>query len=127
MRGKFPSLDPSIEANTLKKEVPAAKERAKTIRQERDELIVRLQNAAAQQAKYYNKKHTLKEFRKGQKVLLRAKNIRTIKASKKLNNRLLGPFTINKPVGKQAYKLILPLKYKSIHPVFHVSLLEPYV
>ena len=127
MRGKFPSLDPSIEANTLEKEVPAAKERAETIRQERDELIVRLQNAAAQQAKYYNEKHTLKEFRKGQKVLLRAKNIRTVKASKKLDDRLLGPFTINEPVGKQAYKLILPLKYKSIHPVFHVSLLEPYV
>jgi hypothetical protein len=29
-------------------------------------------------------------------------------------------------MGKQAYKLSLPPQFKNIHPVFHVSLLEPY-
>ncbi|KNZ60713.1 uncharacterized protein VP01_15128g1, partial [Puccinia sorghi] len=42
-----------------------------------------------------------------------------------LSERKLGPFKIESVVLKNSFKLSLPSKWKAIHPVFHVSLLEP--
>ena len=58
----------------------------------------------------------------GEKVWLNSKYIKT-KRNKKLENKFFGPFRVLHAVGKQAYKLELPTKWK-IHDVFHVSLLE---
>src|ERR1700677_174271 len=57
--------------------------------------------------------------------MLVVKNINQARPSKKLSDRFLGPFKVVEPVGHQAYRLKL-LKTMKIHPVFHVSLLEPY-
>ena len=46
-----------------------------------------------------------------------------MKRNQKLKAKFFGPFQILHPVGKQAYKLDLPTKWK-IYNVFHVSLLE---
>ena len=45
--------------------------------------------------------------------------------SKKLDWKHIGPFMILEKIGLQAYRLQLPSSLK-IHPIFHVSLLEPY-
>ena len=63
-------------------------------------------------------------FRVGDEVWLNAKNIKTKRPSKKLDWKKLGRFTIKRVVSKYAYELDLPTSMK-IHPVFHVSLLEP--
>jgi len=65
-------------------------------------------------------------FKIGDQVMLRTKNIRTLRPSRKLDRRQEGPFTIIDAWGKQAYKLSLPPQFKGIHPVFHVPLLEPF-
>ncbi len=57
-----------------------------------------------------------------EKVRLNSKYIKT-KRNKKLESKFFGPFQVFHAVGKQAYKLELPMKWK-IHDVFHVSLLE---
>jgi len=57
--------------------------------------------------------------------MLNAKNIRTKHPSKKLAPKLYGPFKILEQRGELAYKLEISGRWK-IHPVFHVSLLEPY-
>jgi len=57
--------------------------------------------------------------------MLNAKNIRTKRPSKKLAPKLYGPFKILEQRGELAYKLEISDRWK-IHPVFHVSLLEPY-
>ncbi|MBW0502474.1 hypothetical protein O181_042189 [Austropuccinia psidii MF-1] len=44
---------------------------------------------------------------------------------KVLSERWLGPFPILKKVSTHAYHLKLPSQWKSIHPAFHISLLEP--
>lgn len=64
-------------------------------------------------------------FEVGQEVWLNAKNIRTTRPTKKLDYRKLGPFRIVEKISSHAFKLGLPLSLKRIHPVFHVSLLEP--
>ena len=43
----------------------------------------------------------------------------------KLDNKWLGPFMIKQVIGHNARYLELP-ETMHIHPVFHVSLLEPY-
>ncbi|MBW0562839.1 hypothetical protein O181_102554 [Austropuccinia psidii MF-1] len=61
----------------------------------------------------------------GKKVWLASKNIKTTGPTKKISERWLGPFEVLKKNGSHAYHLKFPLKWKSVHSVFHVSLLEP--
>ena len=75
---------------------------------------------------YYNKSHedgpTLK---RGEKVYLLCRNIKTKQPSQKLNHQKIRPFTIEKQTGPVNYQLRLPESMKHLHPVFHISLLEP--
>src|SRR5579862_7939740 len=107
-------------------EAPAARRRAAAINAEREKLKERLRQAVEYQAKWYNKSHTPKHYQVGDRVLLSSKNLRLSRPSKKLDFRFLGPFQITEALGKQAYRLDLPKTLGAIHPVFHVSLLEPY-
>lgn len=63
-------------------------------------------------------------FDEGKYVWLLRKNIRTTRPSDKLDYKRLGPFKIIKKISTHAYKLDLPRTMK-VHPVFHVSMLEP--
>ncbi|KAI0998311.1 hypothetical protein K3495_g9883 [Podosphaera aphanis] len=63
-------------------------------------------------------------FKVGDKVWLLRKHISTTRPSNKLDHKRLGPFKISKKFSSQAYRLKLPATMK-VHPVFHVSLLEP--
>ncbi|MBW0546821.1 hypothetical protein O181_086536 [Austropuccinia psidii MF-1] len=58
-------------------------------------------------------------------VWLSSKNRKSTRPTKKLSERWLVPFSILKKVSTHAYHLKLPSQWKSIHPVFHISLLEP--
>jgi len=64
------------------------------------------------------------DFEVGKKVwLLKGSTTKNVK--KKLADQMLGPFEIVKKVSSLAYELKLPSNMRC-HPVFHVSLLEPY-
>ncbi|MBW0527801.1 hypothetical protein O181_067516 [Austropuccinia psidii MF-1] len=58
-------------------------------------------------------------------VWLSYKNIKLTRPTKKLSEQWLGPFPILRKVSTCAYHLKLPSQWKSIHPVLHISLLEP--
>ena len=66
-------------------------------------------------------------FTVGDEVMLDAKNL-TLKGpgAKKLFSKYMGPFQIIETINPVAYKLLIP-ESLGIHPVFHVSLLKPYV
>jgi len=75
---------------------------------------------------YYDRKAIEQpDLKVGDQVMLNAKNIRTKRPSKKLSPKLYGPFKIREQRCKRAFKLEISPRWK-IHPVFHVSLLEPY-
>ncbi|MBW0512320.1 hypothetical protein O181_052035 [Austropuccinia psidii MF-1] len=65
------------------------------------------------------------DFQPGDKVWLASNNIKTTRPTKKLSERWLEPFEVIKKSGSHAYHLKLPQGWNSVHPVFHVSLLEP--
>ncbi|MBW0502946.1 hypothetical protein O181_042661 [Austropuccinia psidii MF-1] len=64
-------------------------------------------------------------FNPGDMLWLSSKNIKLTRPTKKLPERWLGPFPILKKVRTHAYHLKLPSQWKFIHPVFHISHLEP--
>lgn len=64
-------------------------------------------------------------FKQGDKVWLLTRNWNTTRPSKKLDFKKAGPYEILKKVSSHAYKLKLPASVK-VHPVVHVSLLEPF-
>ena len=123
--GYNPKMKVSIEDNTTEGEVQAAKDRVQKLLKLREEMTRRWQSVADTHARYYNFKHEPMGFNEGEMVMLTAKNLNQHRPSKKLSHKAIGPFRIEKCVGKQAYRLTLPDTYR-MHPVFHVSLLEPY-
>ena len=74
------------------------------------------------QKRAHNKEIKPRSYALGKKVWLNSKYIKT-KRNRKLEAKFFGPFRVFHSVGKQAYKLELPKKWR-IHNVFHVSLLK---
>ena len=108
--------------------IPAANDFASHLRDVHDRLVENVKKARDYQARYYDRKHKPVEFKPSDLVWFNSSNISTTRPSKKLDCwKQLGPFTVLKRIGLQAYRLDLPLKMRHIHNVFHVSLLEPYM
>ncbi|SPC64154.1 uncharacterized protein UHOD_11693 [Ustilago sp. UG-2017b] len=63
-------------------------------------------------------------FQPGDRVWLSADNIRSLRPTKKLDYRRLGPFSISEVISSHAFRLQLPPSMK-IHNVFHVERFEP--
>jgi len=64
------------------------------------------------------------QMQEGTKVWLDARHIRTTRPSRKLDWKRLGPYAVKRKVSPYAYELELPRSLR-IHPVHHVSLLDP--
>jgi hypothetical protein len=75
---------------------------------------------------YYDRKHgSTPDLKKGEKVWLLRRNIKTKRPSQKLDHQKLRPFVIEEKLGPVNYQLQLPKSMSKIHLVFHISLLEP--
>ena len=83
--------------------------------------------AQQRQKALVDQKRTERSFSVGDKVLLSTKYLRLKHAetNRKLLPKYVGPFEVVQEVGPVAYRLAMNPSWR-IHPVFHVSLLEPY-
>lgn len=98
---------------------------ANTMEKLHDQLRAEMSRAQTIQANNANTKRTpAPAYQIGDAVLLAAKNIQTIKPTRKLDWKRFGRFRIKKVISLYAYELDLPTTMK-VHPVFHVSLLDP--
>jgi hypothetical protein len=108
---------------------PAAEALVDRLQAVHTELKVNLQQAQDRYKRQHDR-HTrpAPAIAVGDKVWLNRRNIRTTRPSRKLDVKRMGPFQVLEVIGdgKLAYKLELPAPMRRIHPVFHVSLLEPY-
>jgi len=65
------------------------------------------------------------DFKGGDKVFVKAQFFQTTWPSKKLSKKYLGPYKIISQPSTLLFTLHLPESICSVHPVFHVSMLEP--
>jgi hypothetical protein len=74
---------------------------------------------------YYNKSKLEKpRFREKDLIYLLRRNIKTTKLSDKLDYKKFGLFKVKRNIKNISYELYLSLTIR-IHPIFHISLLEP--
>lgn len=122
--GFHPHLEISLSTN-LASTSPLASEKFEHLRKLHSELKLEILHAQEAQQRNYNiRRQQPPVFEIGQKVWLIRKHIRSERLSSKLDHKKLGPFEIVRNINNIAYELRLPKSMK-IHPVFHISLLEP--
>ncbi|SGZ27897.1 BQ5605_C026g10216 [Microbotryum silenes-dioicae] len=121
-RGYHPRLEVSLR-DSFVTDVPKYLQHLRSVQETARKQILQAQET---QARFANlKRKPSPPFKIGDQVLLNRKNIQTSRPSSKLDSHKLGPFRIQQIISPVAFKLELPASMK-IHPVFHVSLLEPY-
>jgi len=77
-------------------------------------------------AQYYNRCHSLTpSFSPGNMVYLDSEDIQTTRLLKKLLHRRLGPYPVERRIGKYAYHLVLPPPMRHLHLVFNIVKLSP--
>jgi hypothetical protein len=82
--------------------------------------------AQNRQKQYADRNRRDMEYKVGDQVWLSTTNL-SVKGNQKLGARRIGPFSIAKRIGEVAYELSLHETMRHLHPVFHVSLLKPYI
>jgi hypothetical protein len=116
--GFEPTAEPSWkeEANQFVDRMKSTLEEAKSaLRKSKDEMT-----------RYYNRRREpAPVYKPGDKVFLDSSDIQTTRPSKKLSHKFLGPYPVERAVGRNAYRLKLPPSMSRIHPVFHVVKLLP--
>ncbi|KAH0614358.1 uncharacterized protein H6S33_006244, partial [Morchella sextelata] len=102
-----------------------AKDFASKMKELHEYLRSNIHTAQDQQEQAVNTKRTpAPRYDIGDMVFVSAKNIRTTRNSRKLHWKKLGPFPVKEIISLYMYRVDLPRSMK-MHPVFHVSLLDP--
>ena len=88
-----------------------------------------MEEAWEQATRAINKKATITppaQYRPGDQVWLEVTHLKLPHQGSKLNPKWYGPLKILEEISPIAFKLKLPVSW-IIHPVFHMSLLTPYI
>jgi hypothetical protein len=115
---------------TIQVEKELASEVARHYVADLDELHSELKRVIAEAQKRYQtsadaRRSAAPDIKIGDQVFVLAKFIHTTRPAKKLSEKYLGPFEVIGKPGSLSYLVSLPPHMRAIHPVFHVSMLEP--
>ena len=119
MFGESPIAIPLSFENT---KYPSIQEKMETLLRNRKEALAA--HELARNRMIDRRKSTFVPFKKGDKVWLDSRNLRTIH-HKKMKPKREGPFSITEVLGPVTYRLQLLASWR-IHDVFHATLLRPY-
>ena len=75
---------------------------------------------------YDRNKGSSRDYSEGDLVWVERTNIPSLRPSKKMDNKRIGPFPIVKKVGAGAYKIRLPDSFKRTSATFNEALLSPF-
>ncbi|MBW0464695.1 hypothetical protein O181_004410 [Austropuccinia psidii MF-1] len=118
-------MNPTFDSIQLSQEKPAG-DLSKKLQSVQPAVKEELESTIKSFKKYADGNRTIPfDFQPGDKVWPVSKNLKTTRLTKKLSEKWLGPFEILMNIGSHVYHLKLPQQWKSVHPVFHVSLSEP--
>ena len=101
---------------------PTIEDKMKTLLWNRQEALAAHELARSRMAD--QRRSTFTPFKKGDRVWLDPRNLKTI-YHKKMKPKWEGPFVITEVLGLVTYRLILPTSWW-IHNAFHATLLKPY-
>ncbi|MBW0547380.1 hypothetical protein O181_087095 [Austropuccinia psidii MF-1] len=74
----------------------------------------------------WDKSHMEPDIKEGDQVLVSTINFNNLKASNRMRDSFVGPFTIINCIGKNAVEVKLTEEFSRKRPVFPVSLVKPY-
>lgn len=119
---------PSLLPNTFPDvRIPSVKAHVQNCRRIWAQATAALQRTSAQNKRIADRKRiAAPKFSPGQMVWLSSKDFPLKSCSRKLSPRFLGPYPVEAVVGPSSVRLKLP-HHLRIHPVFHVSLLKPFL
>lgn len=90
-------------------------------------LKEQLKIAQDQYVKTGNERRTTPpELNIGDRVYVLAEHITTTRPTPKLSEKFIGPYEILARPSRHSYTVHLPRDLRQVHPVFHISQLEPY-
>jgi hypothetical protein len=115
---------PRMFAQVFESKCVGVSERLEALQKIREGLEESWSRAVKEQAKYYDKRHTPKEYQVGDTVGLSTRNFK-FQTHAKFTPRFI-PVKITERIGNQAYRVALPSKYSRMHDVFPVTLIEPW-
>src|SRR5260221_5611180 len=118
---------PRLSTNLL---APSSSSEAQRYVADLDQLHSQLKASIAEAQEHYQKAADHQRipspaFRIGDRVYVKAKFFCTTQPSRKLAEKNLGPFEIIGTPGTHSITVHLPQQFRGVHPVFHVSQLEP--
>src|SRR6202041_3805849 len=115
---------------TVHPELEITPAKAKEFAVNLDDLHQELQTQISEAQKCYqgpadSRRSAAPNFKISDFTFVKATFLRTTRPSKKLSEKNLGPFEIIAQVGQLSFTLRLPEQLWAVHPMFHVSQLEP--
>ena len=122
-KGYHPRLQTHLLQNPLSESARLFTEKLESVHSQLKEAILAAQRCY--QAPTNAQRLPPPNFQVGDQVFVLAKYLRTTQPSRKLAECFLGPFTVTRKPSAQSYQVKLPDYLHSVHPVFHVSHLEP--
>jgi transposase InsO family protein len=122
--GRHPRM--GFEPRQPQSKVPEVREFASKISKGVEEAKAALAKAKDDYAKYYDRRRTpAPQLKPGDRVWLDSSDIKTTRPSAKLAHKQLGPYKVERCVGRDSYRLRLPISMRRLHPVFSIVKLTP--
>lgn len=119
---------PRFNALTSASVVPRADDWLKYLHYIQEHPKTSLTDAKSRQAHFHNlHRRPAKHYEPGELVWLSRKHLKTSRPCNKLDVRRVGPFIVDRMIGKNAVKLHLTPAFKPLHPVFNLSLISRFV